>query len=508
MSAPFESTVVSAEMESVRLSSSDDDHWPFSFSLDDSRLEPGVSCVGRTAEMDSRQEYVADCGITILYDRGTSDELNGLVNSKKVTGRRVLLNSWTWFLFQKLHAKQPLAFKSTMAEYQSKEIAENIIDQLIKRFGTGKESDITRADLATFITTDGGLGSDPIFLCTNYDALKIMFKNIHRCSAALLLIRAFNDLPYAIRFVTELGLFVDIPNILRSFDLPETVNELIELSINISPPSWGQREDLRFGKSLAVAFPSLNKNKEPLPIINPPGLDRGKSCLGRIIEMGHDQLYFMDSSLVSKMDVIPGLREWVEENQKRGFGVYLHPYTSGKLEREFRPVPTGFNITPKESAATVEDSHAYMTSALSKFNIDFSDLPEKTKETLVLLLQIDDVYWELMRFEDDINVILLTDDYETIRFVYADFNRLSALFHAGMDAISDFRLIHPGGFYADLDTHNQTFKVEGDLETFIQKCAASKPRFEFGENYEKRLRRVEEMRNGVAKALGKVNRTE
>ena len=57
--------------------------------------------------------------------------------------------------------------------------------------------------------------------------------------------------------------------------------------------------------------------------------------------------------------------------------------------------------------------------------------------------------------------ILLTEDFESANFIYSDYQRLADLVSSGFGRMVDFRLILREGVYADFETKNQTFKMEG-----------------------------------------------
>ena len=480
--------------------------WPYSFKPNDPRLAPGVSRVGwiKDMDLDLHKIYSADTDTVLLYCQNKTPGLNLFVDSKKDTVNPVLLEACCWSLIQGMFPEVDLPFETPESLWFSEDVWEEALELLLDVCGAQKNSpEKTRNNLIAMFSIgytpwDYNPSIDLIMLCNDYECVKHVYKDIERFLQVQNLMLRYSRLPYAIRFVTQSGLFVDFPRILKSFKMPDTVEELIEASINLKPARWGARDGVtnNFYDETSPTCPTLSMTVKPeLPPISieltSARLYRNQSCLGRVSEMGHDHFNFIDSGLIKRFMTgeIPGFNSWVRENKRRGFGVHVHPLTARKIER-FHEIPSEFVAIPRNDCPALRDLKESLTCILSKVAIDFSKLPETTQETLILFKQADKIFWHDLDREKGFHALLLTEDFETANFIYADYQRMADLYDADLKPISDFRLIHPSGFYADFDTWNQDFKMEGNFENFVRQCESAEPRFVFGQDYKARLERV------------------
>ena len=498
------------QMERTSVSSLEDPNWPYSFSRHDPRLEAGVSRVGWINNMDRSDTYMTDTGGGVFYYKEDVPGWNQLVDAKRAEGDPVLLQLYPYYHVQKICGVKAEAFSWPPLEFPSNHEVQTILSEIIKRYGSGKVSGKTRNDIAALILTTGDVRSIPgnsrlIMLCTNYESLKFVHKNHQRYADVNKMVELFSEIPYTIRVMTKSGLHVDCPKILQALDLPDNLDEFIELSIRLKP-AWCIHPDDRINENSLAVLRLPNKPMKSITI-NPsnPRLDPHQSSLGRVRAMGHDQMFFIDSNLFRryKDDEIPGFKDWVRENKKRGCGVHIHAFTAQKVaENGWGPIPDVFRVIPYDSYYSPEKLKDFISEVFANLDVDFSRLSDTKQETMILSLQTGRISRSYCYHEDNINAVLLTEDFDGAQFIYADYQRFSNLYYAGMEGISDFRLILPEGYYADFETHNQTFKMEEDRESFIRQCQASKPRFGFLEEKEEKLKLVQELIHEVGIRLG------
>jgi len=483
--------------------------WPYSFKADDPRLSPGVSRVGWIKDMDMDKIYSADTDTVLLYCQEKTPGLNAFADSMKDSGNPVLLEASCWCLIEKMFPDRVLPFKAPRPLFNDDDVIEQAIDSILDISGATNASEKTRNDLeAMFMIRcdtawDYDDSIDQIMLCNDYEFVKLVYKDIERFLQVSNLIGRFSLLPYAIRFVTKSGLFVDFPHVLKSFKMPDTVEQLIERSIKLRPPYWGIRDgavDVFFDESLPIS-PAFSMTLKPeLPPISMDltshRLDRNQSCLGRVSEMGHDHFYFIDSGLLKRFMTgeIPGFNAWVRENKRLGFGVHVHPISAAKIEAEFGQVPDDFVVMPITKCPSKDKLISMITDSLSQFDVEFAKLPEITQESLILFKQVDRIFWKYLDKEKGIHALLLTEDFETSNYIYLGYQSLAELYDSMFTPIADFRLIHPSGFYADFENWNQDFQMEPEFENFVKQCETAEPRFVFGPEYEARLKRVAELK--------------